>query len=385
MIHNVSVLLFAAAAAAATASVAVKERNFTLRGEGWFDSGNARFGQIPMREARFTLRDNGDFAVTLFVRNERYLIRGRWETRGNGNVERIVITDAFGQRASGNGTLIYDRGDNDPHRMVLNGRTGDGDFRAELSSGRGDDWEGRDRPNASRDLMLGSGNRLYRDVEAETDGTGLLRMSGIRDGRLNTVRARMGTNRDARLEFGGPTRGVVRGQVINVRDNRVVIRVEEILGAAGTGEMVVTMENRERVDRIEGSGSGRNGSWHLEFDGRSRDRIPGNDGWGRGFEFNERGSGWLRQDVGPTMNFDRMRVTLDPGRDALIRLEGRREPMVLRGRWRDDGNVIRVDLSAINEMRARGRVELERDGRRVLSMHGNGQTDRGRFEVRFRR
>lgn len=263
MIHHLSVLLLAAGAAAWDAPA--RERNFTMRGDGWFDTGNARFGQVAMREARLTLRDNGYFAVTLFVRNERYLVRGRWDGRGNGNVERFTIEDAFGRRADGSGTLFFDRNDDDPRRLTLNGRTSAGPFRAELAVDRRDDrWRGDDR---------------WRD------------------------------------------------------------------------------DDRQRDD-----------NW----------------GPGRAFESNDRGEGWLRQDVGPSMTFDRMRVTLAADRGAVIRLEGRRQTLHLRGTWRDSGNGVTIELSGVNELRAWGRLELDRDGRRVRSLDGTGRTEMGRFEVRFR-
>lgn len=266
MIHHMSVLLLVAAAA--TSDAPARERNFTMRGDGWFDTGNARFGQVAMREARLTLRDNGYFAVTLFVRNERYLVRGRWDGRGNGNVERFTIEDAFGRRADGNGTLFFGRDDDGPRRITLNGRTSAGPFRAELAVDRRDRRDDRGRDDDD-----------WRD------------------------------------------------------------------------------DNRRR-----------DGDW----------------GRGRAFESNDRGEGWLRQDIGPSMTFDRMRVTLAADRDAVIRLEGRRQTLHLRGTWRDSGNGVTIELSGVNELRAWGRLELRRDGRRVRSLDGNGRTEMGRFEVQFR-
>jgi hypothetical protein len=55
MRHHWSAVLIAIAAFSAPAMAA--ERNYTIRGDGWFDTGNDRYGRLPMREARLTLRD----------------------------------------------------------------------------------------------------------------------------------------------------------------------------------------------------------------------------------------------------------------------------------------------------------------------------------------
>jgi hypothetical protein len=94
----------------------------------------------------------------------------------------------------------------------------------------------------------------------------------------------------------------------------------------------------------------------------------------------------LQQDVGPDLTFDRMRVRLDANGNAWISLEGRRQSVELRGTWRGEGrDEVRVELASINEMRARGRLTLERSGNRVERLEGDGRTDRGRFDVRFSR
>ncbi|MBK8245959.1 MAG: hypothetical protein IPK85_00925 [Gemmatimonadetes bacterium] len=240
------------------------ERNYTLRGDGWFDGNNARFGRLPMREVRMTVRDNGEFAVTLFVRNERYLVRGRWDRGGRGNVERIDLDQAFGRRASGRGTLQYARSHDTPERLVLEGRTTDGTFRAEIAEDRGFGWSD---PR----------NRDERDRADDRRG---------RDGR------------------------------------------------------------RDRDDRDD------------------------RNGWFGSFESNDRGNGRLRQDVGPDLAFDRMRVRLEANGRAWIGLEGRRQSVQLRGTWRADGRDVRIDLDAINEMRANGRLTLERSGTRVERLQG---------------
>ncbi len=250
------------------------ERNHTMRGSGWFEGENARFGRLDLREAQLTVRENGEFAVTLFVRNERYLVRGRWDRRGRGNVDRIEIRDAFGRRASGTGTLQYGFDDARPERLMLRGRTQEGSFTAEL----------RDEARFDRD-----------------------------------DRGRDDRNRDDR--------------------------------------------GRDR-----------------------RDRDWDNWGWGGGFDANERGNGWLRQDVGPDLSFDRMRVRLDANRNAVVYLEGRRQTMALRGRWTQDrDDDVRIELSSVNEVDARGRVELRRNRGGVDRLTGSGRTQRGRFEVRFER
>jgi translation initiation factor IF-1 len=388
MVRHLSAVLVAIAALGADASAA--ERSYTIRGDGWFDGGNPRFGRLAMREARLTLRDNGEFAVTLFVRGERYLVRGRWDRRGRGDVERIAIDNAFARRASGSGTLHYRRNGEAPERLVLEGRTSEGTFHADISDERGDGWDDPvDRGERRRGLDLGRGTRLYRDIDARTTGDGLLRMSGIRDGRLTSVRVRMGRDRDVRLDFERPTRGTVRAEITDIRDDHVVARVTDVYGARATGEVVIVMRDQEMVDRINGSGGGGSGSWQLDFDGRSRGRDDGwSDGeWGRGggFESDDRGSGWLRQDVGPSLSFDRMTVSLSPNRDAVVHLEGRRRSVRLHGRWSGTGDRVSVELSGINEKRARGRLALRRYAGSVTALEGNGQTDLGRFEVRFTR
>jgi hypothetical protein len=367
------------------------ERNYTLRGDGWFDGNNARFGRLPMREVRMTLRDNGEFAVTLFVRNERYLVRGRWDRRGRGNVERIDLNQALGQRASGNGTLHYARNGNTPERLFIEGRTRDGAFRAEITDERGFDWnDRRDRDERAR-FELGRNGRLYEDLQLDARGNGTLRMSRVRDGRVNAVRAQLRTNRDVRIDLDRPTAGTIRGEIIAVTGNQVRVRVQEVLGVRANGEIEIVVRDRNELSTIRGAGGSDDGSWQLDFDGNGRggrweenDRDDRTGGFGA-FESNDRGNGRLRQDVGPDLEFDRMRVRLEANGSAWIGLDGRRQSVQLRGTWRADGRDVRIDLDAINEMSARGRLTLERSGTRVDRLQGDGRTDRGRFDVRFAR
>lgn len=370
------------------------ERNYTIRGDGWFDTGNARFGRLPMREARLTLRDNGEFAVTLFVRNERYLVRGRWNRNGRSDIERIDINDAFGQRASGNGSLAYRDRNGQPVRLELEGRTNDGTFHASIVDPTNDEWNDRDRNDRRDDHVLGRGNRLSRAINTTIIGSGTLRLSGIRDGRLEAVRVHM-ENRDVRLEFSQPTRGTVRAEIADIRENRITARVTEMYGHRASGQLVIVMRDRDMVDRMNGSGGSDGGSWQLDYDGRSRRDGNWNDDWnddrdggwnGGRRDMNERGNGWLRQDIGPSISFDRVRVILEQDRDAVIQLDGRRQSILMRGRWSGVGDAVRVELTQVNEMRARGTVEVRRDGGgRLRLVEGDGRTDRGRFEVRFNR
>ncbi|MCC6318044.1 MAG: hypothetical protein IT361_10170 [Gemmatimonadaceae bacterium] len=381
-----SAALIAVAALSARSEAA--ERNYTIRGDGWFDARSERFGRLPMREARLTLRDDGAFAVTLFVRNERYLVRGRWDRRGRPGLQRIDISDAFGRRASGTGSLVYSGWRDQPVRLELEGRTGDGDFRASIAALDAR----RDEDDDDRfDFDLGNGTRLRRTIATTVDGTGTLRLSGIRDGRLGTLRLRLERDREARLEFGEPTRGEVRAEITDIRDRRITLRVREVFGRRANGELVVMMRDREQVDRINGSGGSDGGSWQLDFDARNRRSDDWNGGWGNDRDWGDRadlsmrGTGWLRQDLGPALQFDRVRVILGSDRDAEIALDGRGTTIRLRGRVSGYGNTLRVDLTDVNELRATGVVELRRDGNRLRSLEGEGRTRLGRFEVRFGR
>ena len=271
------------------------------------------------------------------------------------------------------------------------GHTREGTGQARIASERNAERNDRRSDNHRSDVVLGRGNRLHRNIDATVDGSGTLRLSRIRDGRLGTVRARMGTNRDMRLDFERPTRGTVRAEITDIRGNRITARVTDVFGNGGNGEIVVVMRDREMVERINGFGSSDAGGWQLEFEGRRRANSDSgwgdDDGWwgNAGTLESARGQGWLRQDLGPSLSFDRIRVSLSANRDAVIQLEGRRQQLRLRGRWSGTGDVVRVDLSQVNEMRSRGRLELRLDGREVRSLDGAGQTEAGRFEVRFNR
>src|SRR5688572_959098 len=100
------VLALIAALGSSSSIAGAVERNYTIRGSGYIDGGGAS-GRMELSEARMTLRDNGYFAVTLFTRGERLLVRGNWNRSGSGNVERISIENAWGQSAEGSGTIQY--------------------------------------------------------------------------------------------------------------------------------------------------------------------------------------------------------------------------------------------------------------------------------------
>ncbi len=366
---------------------AAAERNYTIRGSGYIDGGG-RSERMALSEARMTLRDNGYFAVTLFTRGERLLVRGNWNRR-TGNVERITIEDAWGQRAEGTGTIQYRRdGDAGPERMVIEGRTRNGTFHVVIDEdrrrgGNTGDAGGWDRGGWDRDGDIRPGNRgrLRSNVDAQSQGDGILRMSGVRGGDFSTARTRLGTNGDVRIDIERPTNGAIRGEIEDVRGDRVTVRVTNVLGYSGSGELVIVLSGNNDVARINGSGTSRNGSWQLDFDGNGR---RGNDRWEDSWDRNERGTGQLRQDVGPSLAFDRMRVFLERDRQALIVLDGRRDPVRLIGRWSSgrSGDVV-ITLEQINEMRASGRLELRRSGGSATSLNGSGRTERGRFEVFF--
>ncbi len=390
MYRTLSALLLATSASIAHAD----ERNYTLRGDGWFDGGNPRFARLAMHEVRMTLHDNGAFAVTLFVRNERYLVRGTWDRRGRGNVTRIDLDQAFGTRASGTGTLVFVDDGRAPQRLVLEGRTGDNNFHAEIADDRRFDWnDPRDREDRGR-FELGRGNRLYEDVELSGNGDGLLRLAGLRDGRIGSVRAMLRTNRDVRIEIERPMRVTIRGEIIDVNGPRVRVRVQEMPGGRASGELELVARSGDRLERMTGSGSAHDGSWQLDFydrggifdRGNDRGNDRGDDGWGRAMESNTRGSGQMRQDVGPDLRFDRMRVRLESNRMAYITLESRergRQSLELQGEWRGNGRDVTIDLTRVNTVQARGRLTLERFGNDVGRLDGDGRTNMGRFEVRF--
>lgn len=368
---------------------AAAERNYTIRGRGYIDGGG-RTERMALSEARMTLRDNGYFAVTLFTRGERLLVRGNWNRR-TGNVERITIEDAWGQRAEGTGTIQYRRdGDAAPERMVIEGRTRNGTFHVVIDEdrrggGNTGDAGGWDRGGWDRDGDVRPGNRgrLRSNLDAQSHGDGILRMSGVRGGDFSTARTRLGTNGDVRIDIEHPTNGVIRGEIEDVRDDRVTVRVTNVLGYSGSGELVIVLSGNDDVARINGSGTSRNGSWQLDFDGNGR---RGNERWEDSWDRSERGTGQLRQDVGPSLSFNRMRVSLERDRQAVIVLDGRRDPVRLIGRWSTgrSGDVV-ITLQQINEMRASGRLELRRSGGSATSLNGSGRTDRGRFEVFFTR
>lgn len=388
-----NVLALVAALGALGSDAAALDRNYTIRGSGYVEGGG-RGGRMDLSEVRMTLHDNGDFAATLFTRGERVLVRGNWTRRGNGNVERIVIESVRGLRAQGSGTIQYRRdGDADPERLVLEGRTSNGTFHATIDDTRwrngGSDPGGWDRGGWDPDgrTRPGSSNRLRYDIDATTYGDGTVRMSGVRGGDFSTVRARLGTDRAVRIDIDQSTRGTIRGEIQDVRGERITVRVTDVFGYSASGDLVVVLRGTDEVARINGSGTSRNGSWQLDFDGNDRgyDDRP-DDPWGRIDDRTVRGSGQLRQDIGPAIAFDRMRVSLQNDREAVIVLDGRRDPVRLIGRWSTgwDGDVV-VQLQRVNEMRASGRLELRRMGSRVTSLTGNGRTERGRFEVWFSR
>jgi len=387
-------LAMIAAAGIASGEAAALERNYTIRGSGYVEGGG-RAGRMDLSEVRMTLHDNGDFAATLFARGERVIVRGNWNRRGNGNVERLLIESVRGVRAEGSGTIQYRRdGDSSPERLVIEGRTRNGTFHAVIDETRrqsgGSDPGGWDREGWDPDgrTRPGSSNRLRYDIDATTYGDGMVRMSGVRGGDFSTVRARLGTNRDVRIDIDRSTRGTIRGQIQDVRGDRISVRVTDMFGYTASGDLVVVLRGSNDVARINGSGTSRNGSWQFDFDGNARreDDPWGNGGSGRVDDRTERGSGQLRQDLGPAIPFDRMRVSLQNDREAVVVLDGRRDPVRFVGRWSTgwDGDVV-IQLQRVNEMRASGRLELRRSGSRVTSLTGNGRTERGRFEVWFSR
>lgn len=342
-----------------------RAREITLRGDGWFETGNSRFGRLPMREVKLRIEDTGDYSATLMVRGAQYTVRGRLEGQDRLGVERLSVAEALGGEAVGSGRLSY-RDGRQPTRLELDARTREGVLRAEIGE------------NEVRDFSRAI------ELEEELVGRGLLRASSVRDGRLVGLRARV-RGADVRLEYSGSTRGVLRGEVLSARGNRITARVTELGGRRASGDVELVLTRASTVDRVYGAGSSDDGSWQLDFTAVER-RYEESDRWSeRDRTIVVRGAGWLRQDRGPDLRFERMEVMLDDTRSATIDLIGRRTTLRLMGRWRASGSGVRVDLSQVNEMPARGRLELARAGWEYNRLEGSGRTALGDFEVAFAR
>jgi hypothetical protein len=371
---------------------AAQERNMTIQGDGYIET---RRGRSPVREARMTLRPDGSFAVNLFTSgSQKVLVTGRWDRQRLGNVERINVDQLGGQRADGGGTLNFEDRDHElPRRLSLNGTTAGGRYQLSIDSRRsdfpGDDPS--DRPNTGGNY--GSGSTIYRNIDARAEGDGETRMDGIRGGgAFSVARARIGVGRDVIIDIDRPTSGSIRGTVRNVRGNRIDIDVNAVYGYKASGSMNVVLRDANEIGRLEGSGNGERGRWTLEFRGTGR---LGGDGWGGGsgggrddddaiVDANERGSGRLTQDRGPELEFYRAEVHLDDDHRAEIRLDSRREPVRIYGRWsRGALGGILVDVDRINDRRSDGRIEIRREGRSFRSLAGEGQTGGGRYRLTF--
>lgn len=271
-------LVLLATGAALGSGTFAYERNYTIRGNGYVD-GTGVAGRLDLNEVRMTLRDNGYFAVTLFIRGERVLVLGNWDRRGT-NGERISIRSVGGQWAQGSGSLVYLRdGDSAPERMVLEGRTSRGSFNVmiqERGYGRGgnsgdpgvwnrDTWDPRGRTHPSRRVVL------RRAIDATTNGRGIVRMAGVRGGDFSTVRVRIGTNGDVRIDIDRSTRGKIQGELRGVNGDRYVVYVEDMFGYRASGELSLVMRNNE-VSRIDGNGTSSSGSWQFDFSEGRRGR-----------------------------------------------------------------------------------------------------------------
>jgi hypothetical protein len=367
----------------------LSDRTYTLRGEGYLDPAGPG-SRVPVREVRLRLH-GGTFIATVDARGERIDVRGRWQARGKSQVERLEIEDAFGQRADGNGALHFKgRGDDRPVRLHLEGRTRHGGFRLvmDCDGERNRDWD---------DVDLGRGDRWRRGLDLTTSGEGLLRMFGVRDGRFTVMRARLSQSREAVISIDRPTRGTVRGEIARVDRNRVVMRVREIMGSDTSGELEFVLRTEDELTSAHGYGTSRQGSWQLDFDGPAsrggRGDVWDVGGWGRdrlpfpsraSREASARGSGTLNQDVGPTLTFDQARVSLSPDGSATLVLDGR-STVGVQGSWSErDYGATRIDVRQVNEMPARGQVELRFSRGVVEEVTGEGRTALGRFALHFR-
>lgn len=288
----------------------------------------------------------------------------------------------------------------------------------EKRSRRGDDdkgaWGGwgadrRGDMYGSSRVGVGTGRRLYRDVNATTYGEGVTRFRDAGDGRFDVARAQVSTRGDARVDIDRPTKGTIRGIVREARGDAVVIRVTNVYGYNADGELTITLRGDNEIGRMYGSGNSDHGRWSLRFDGNDRYGYGNDSGWGYGgrgsrngdwgwdrsrrdgpgrgdddvIDDTMRGYGTLSQDRGGTLSFDRARVELDRDGSAQITLDGR-ETVRLYGRWsRTRNGDMTVQLRRVNNVEANGEVRVDRQGRQVSYIDGGGRTTRGRFSVTF--
>lgn len=390
--------------ALATTPAMAQERNLTLAGRGSIEGerGNAR----DVREVRLTLKGNSDFAATVVLRNATVVLRGTWRRPGigaMGNVDRIELREAEGAAVRGEGTLAYaDRDAMRPRRLSLAWSGRAGSYRLEVEDRDLADIDDRPdrpgrpgRPGRAGDWSAGAGAQVYRNIDARAQGDGFARMSGVRGGAFSIVRARIGTGGDVVLDVDEPTRGEIRGRVRRVQERRVEVSVSAIFGYTATGTLTVQLRDGDEVQRLDGDGSGERGAWTLEFRGRG---LPndypsgpgsgggpgggGGDGW-NALDRDEPGRGTLAQDVGPTLELSRARVSLDDNRTGRIVLEARRDRVTIEGRWTSTGGRVEFDVRRINDRLASGRLTIRREGRSFSTIDGEGRTGGGRFSLVF--
>jgi hypothetical protein len=173
------------------------------------------------------------------------------------------------------------------------------------------------------------------------------------------------------------------------------VSVSAIFGYTATGTLTVQLRDADEVQRFDGEGSGERGSWTLEFNGRglpndypSGPGSGGGPGGGSGdgasaLDRDEPGRGTLAQDVGPTLELSRARVSLDDNRTGRIVLEARRDRVTIEGRWTSTGGRVEFDVRRINDRLASGRLTIRREGRSFSTIDGEGRTGGGRFSLVF--
>jgi len=279
---SLGLAIAAVVAHAAHPSVAwAQERNLTLTGRGTLEGERGIVREV--REVRFTLKQNSQFAATIVTRDGDVVIRGLWRRPGMGNVERIELQEAERAPVRGEGTLAYaDRDAMIPRRLSLAWSGRAGSYRLEVEDRvTGDpnddrpDWPDRPdrpgRPDRPRGWSAGAGSQVYRNIDASADGDGSTRMLGVRGGAFSYARARIGTGGDVIIEIDDPTKGEIRGRVVEVQGRRVQLRVRSVFGYKASGTMTVQLRDANEVQRLEGDGSGERGRWSLTFRGR---RLP---------------------------------------------------------------------------------------------------------------
>lgn len=225
-----------------------------------------------------------------------------------------------------------------------------------------------------------------RDLRTSANGTATFELDG-RKFKVDHVDVYLESNKKFEVVITGKGQNFqFRGDWVPFGDHRAILRIKSGNLQSASGEGQLTVDDRNRLTRIEVKGKSRSGDFKASFDINRNDKNDDDQRSGSEISSTVRGDGYLRVG-GSSVGLRQLGALLK--RNGVIELylvTDKGSEIRLKGRWFDkqkDYNLLISDLDNPSKIEARGVLDMySRD--EIDKLEIDGRQGRESFEVSFK-